>query len=35
MVFMLRDGRIRQVNEYFCTLLADKVLWPLVSAMTL
>lgn len=35
MVFMLRDGRIRQVNEYFCTLLADKVLWPLVSGMTL
>ena len=35
MVFMLRDGRIRQVNEYFCTLLADKVLWPLVSDMTL
>ena len=35
MVFMLRDGRIRQVNEYFCTLLADKVLWPLVSEMTL
>ena len=35
MVFMLRDGKIRQVNEYFCTLLADKVLWPLVSGMTL
>lgn len=35
MVFLLRDGRIRQVNEYFCTLLADKVLWPLVSGMTL
>ena len=35
MVFMLRDGKIRQVNEYFCTLLADKVLWPLVSDMTL
>ncbi len=35
MVFTLRDGRIRQVNEYFCTLLADKVLWPLVAGMTL
>jgi ketosteroid isomerase-like protein len=35
MVFMLRDGRIRQVNEYFCTLLADQVLWPLVGEMTL
>ncbi len=35
MVFTLRDGRIRQVNEYFCTILADRVLWPLVSEMTL
>lgn len=34
MVFTLRDGRIKQVNEYFCTLLADQVLWPLVAAMT-
>ncbi|HKY92875.1 MAG TPA: nuclear transport factor 2 family protein, partial [Nevskiaceae bacterium] len=24
MVFTMRDGRIRQVNEYFCTLLADQ-----------
>ena len=31
MVFTLRDGRICQVNEYFCTLLADQVLWPLVE----
>jgi uncharacterized protein len=31
MVFAMRDGRIAQVNEYFCTILADKVLWPLVS----
>jgi len=35
MVFMLRDGKIRQVNEYFCTILADQVLWPLVAGMTL
>lgn len=35
MVFMLRDGRIRQVNEYFCTILADEVLWPLVMEMHL
>lgn len=35
MVFMLRDGRIRQVNEYFCTILADEKLWPLVAGMTL
>ncbi|WP_373077387.1 nuclear transport factor 2 family protein [Zhongshania sp.] len=32
MVFTLRDGRIRQVNEYFCTKLADEVLYPLLSA---
>ncbi|TGD71060.1 hypothetical protein E4634_19630 [Mangrovimicrobium sediminis] len=31
MVFTLRDGRICQVNEYFCTILADRVLWPLVQ----
>lgn len=31
MVFQMRDGRIRQVNEYFCTILADKVLFPLVA----
>jgi len=35
MVFMLREGKIRQVNEYFCTILADKVLWPLIEGMTL
>lgn len=35
MVFTLRDGRIRQVNEYFCTILADQVLWPLVAGMQL
>lgn len=35
MVFMLREGRIRQVNEYFCTILADEKLWPLVAGMTL
>jgi ketosteroid isomerase-like protein len=33
MVFALRDGRIRQVNEYFCTILADQKLWPLVSGL--
>lgn len=32
MVFMLQDGRIKQVNEYFCTILADTVLWPLIEA---
>lgn len=33
MVFTLTDGKIKQVNEYFCTLLADQVLWPLVEQM--
>jgi ketosteroid isomerase-like protein len=32
MVFMLRAGKIKQVNEYFCTILADEVLFPLVAA---
>jgi len=32
MVFTLQDGRIKQVNEYFCTKLADEVLYPLVAA---
>lgn len=32
MVFTVREGRIRQVNEYFCTKLADEVLFPLVAA---
>ena len=35
MVFTLRDGLIKQVNEYFCTKLADEVLWPLVAAQGL
>lgn len=35
MVFSLRDGKIRQVNEYFCTILADEKLWPLVAGMVL
>ncbi|MEZ5744012.1 MAG: nuclear transport factor 2 family protein [Sphingomonadaceae bacterium] len=26
-----RDGKIAHVNEYFCTKLADGVLWPLVQ----
>ncbi len=33
MVFMMSDGKIRQVNEYFCNIHSDEVLWPLVSAM--
>lgn len=34
MVFSLLDGKIKQVNEYFCTKTADDVLWPLVEAMS-
>lgn len=33
MVFTLRAGRIRQVHEYFCNILADEVLWPLIEQM--
>ncbi|MFV8819831.1 nuclear transport factor 2 family protein [Haliea sp. E17] len=32
MVFMLRDGKIAQVREYFCTVLAERVLLPLFEA---
>jgi len=35
MVFQLRGGKICQVNEYFCTILADEVLWPLIADMSL
>jgi uncharacterized protein len=31
MVFTLRDGKIEQVNEYFCTILADQKIGPLLS----
>jgi ketosteroid isomerase-like protein len=31
MVFTLLDGRIKHVNEYFCTKLADEVLYPVVE----
>ena len=33
MVFTLREGKIKQVHEYFCTQLADEALYPLVAAM--
>ncbi|MYM63925.1 nuclear transport factor 2 family protein [Pseudomaricurvus sp. HS19] len=35
MVFRMRDGRICQVNEYFCTLLAEQRLWPVIKDMQL
>ena len=33
MVFTTREGRIKQVNEYFCTKLVDEVLYPAVAAL--
>ena len=34
MVFTFANDKIKQVNEYFCNILADEVLWPLVEKMT-
>jgi ketosteroid isomerase-like protein len=31
MVFVIKDGKIKQLNEYFDTLLVDDVMWPLIS----
>lgn len=31
MVFIIADGKIKQLNEYFDTLLVDEVMWPLIS----
>ncbi len=33
-VFMctLREGKIVLINEYFCTVLANEVLWPLAQS---
>lgn len=30
MVFTFEGGRIKQLNEYFCTILADSVMLPLL-----
>ncbi|MCJ2178951.1 nuclear transport factor 2 family protein [Novosphingobium album (ex Hu et al. 2023)] len=32
MVFTLREGRIVSVNEYYCTILADAAIGPLLEA---
>jgi ketosteroid isomerase-like protein len=32
MIFTLKDGKIALTHEYFCTKLAEDVLWPIVSA---
>jgi uncharacterized protein len=31
MVFTLRDGKIKEVNEYYCTILADEKIGPLLA----
>ena len=31
MVFTFSDGKIKQVNEYYCTILADQKIGPLLS----
>lgn len=33
LVLTLRDDRIEQVNEYYCTILADEKIGPLLSAV--
>jgi ketosteroid isomerase-like protein len=30
-VFTLKDGKIKKVHEYFCSKLADEVLWPVAE----
>lgn len=32
-VFTFRDGKIRQLNEYFCTVLADNSIMPLLAEL--
>jgi carbon monoxide dehydrogenase subunit G/ketosteroid isomerase-like protein len=33
MVFTFTNGKIHRLNEYFCTKLAEEVLWPSVEKM--
>jgi ketosteroid isomerase-like protein len=33
MVFTFRDGRIGVVNEYYCTILADQKIGPLLAGI--
>jgi ketosteroid isomerase-like protein len=32
-IFTFADGKIRQLNEYFCTVLADRTIMPLLAQM--
>lgn len=31
MVFTMTDGKISRLNEYFCTVHADEVVWPIFN----
>ncbi len=33
MVFTMRDGLIAQLNEYYCTILADECMLPMLAEM--
>ena len=33
MVLTMEKGKIKLANEYFCTKLADEILWPLAEQM--
>jgi hypothetical protein len=32
-VITLKDGKITEINEYFCSIYAEKVLWPLAQGL--
>jgi ketosteroid isomerase-like protein len=32
-VITMADSKVKQVNEYFCGVLANEVIWPLVEPM--
>lgn len=31
-LFTMKDGLVARIDEYFCNVLANEVLWPLVAA---
>ena len=31
-LFRFEDGKIKDINEYFCTVHADEILWPLIES---
>jgi ketosteroid isomerase-like protein len=33
-VFTIRDGKIKEVHEYFCSKLTDEVLWPAIAKVS-